>query len=198
MYNQLINYLGVGFICALLMSCTNSDQRADYYRDREVEVFHDILPGEIDIGVHSRASDKLVLLLDDCIGPVISFERDSIRKFTENFRRNFEITDSGDTIEFRRLILILVDSLSKYSACDHKYFTRLGAYDIQLKGEQFDADYVPVGYLALSRVSFNEDFTRSCFYFQYTPYNESRRRVLNYAKKENGKWKVHYSLLFWE
>ena len=141
---------------------------------------------------------NLIFIVDDSL---ISYENNNLLKLSlseyelsvEGFKSNF-----GLSSEWRTLATALTNSQQLQSPLNNALLTNTGKYEVRYSKsfEPTDDDRI-VAYLTLSRVVFNSDSTKACFYFGYHCGGECGTGELVFAELTDKKWKVVAKRQLW-
>jgi len=156
-----------------------------YYREVE----------EFEYKLNNRKPDpsRLVVLFSDTL---IIFNRTSSLNsiLTEKgFKQNFEV----DTT-WRYLAIKLVDSIQYTKKINLSEIIETGRYELESPNnyEKKEGERI-IGAITFSRVAFNDDLNKGCFYYSFYCGNECGEGVMFFVKKEDGKWIIEGSRELW-
>lgn len=150
---------------------------------------------EFEYKLNNRKADsaRLVVLIGDTL---ITLKRTKSLNsiLTENgFPNNF-----GVDTTWRSLALKLVDSNMNPNSINLNDITNTGRYEVEnsnnyksVKGERV------IGYVTFSRVAFNDDLTRGCFYYSFVCGGECGEGAMIFIKKMDNKWIIEGSRQLW-
>lgn len=156
-----------------------------YYKQKE----------EFQYKLNNRKADsaRLVVLISDTL---ITYKRNKSLSsiLTEKgFKNNFNV----DTT-WRSLALLLVDSNMNPTRINQYEITETGRYELEnLYTYQSEKGERVIGNVKFSRVAFNDDLTKGCFYYSFVCGGECGEGLMIFVKKVDNKWKIEGSRQLW-
>ena len=145
--------------------------------------------------LNNRQADTsiLVLLVNDSLIQCTENEFLNSLLSIDKFKLNFNIDST-----WRTLALELVNKNTKSKKFDFNYVAEIGKYMLynsdtylQKSGERV------IGNAAFSRVVFNDNKTRGCFYFQFVCGPLCGHGVIVFVEKVNNKWQIEGNREVW-
>jgi len=146
----------------------------------------DTLQWEKDSKNRAKDSRNLILLANDSLlAPTTGFVDLSGQLTHSGFKDNFALDSS-----WLPLILKFTRSILEKEPFDANALTNTGEYSIRGIDYQPSEDDRIVATIAFSRVVFNEDQGRACYYYQEICGRLCGYGYLVFAEREDGRWKI--------
>ncbi|MFC2185704.1 hypothetical protein ACFCT7_00210 [Fulvivirgaceae bacterium LMO-SS25] len=165
----------------------------EYEKFDWVNYFKEVEEFEYKLNNRKLDSSRLVIVVSDSL---ITINRNSLLNsiLTEKgFNENFEVDPT-----WRSLAIKLVDSTSHSRKFDLSKITEAGRYNIE-NDEDYEKKEIErvIGAVRFSRVAFDDEFNRGCFYYSFVCGGECGEGVIVFIRKVKGKWIIEGIRQLW-
>ncbi|MDP2041320.1 MAG: hypothetical protein Q8S14_06320 [Algoriphagus sp.] len=140
-----------------------------------------------------RDKRNIVLLVNDSlINPNLDYLDLTFRLTEVGFQTNIQLEES-----WRQLMIQLVESNFESKHLKFEEFTNIGEYQLQpMNFEPTEQDRV-VAILTFSRIVFNENKTKACFYYKEYCGSDCGYGYMVFVERINGKWNLKAKSQLW-